>query len=142
MYPMTANMYAKWPMQPHRPGVPGSYMPMMPYYQSMHAMAPLYPMNRLYPIAPLYPMNRLYPMAPIAPMNPMTAFTPVMPTIPLMQPMQLPNMDALPPPPQQTQAGGSAYPVHPFTRSPRDFFMWAENLEDERARGTRQFPGP
>jgi hypothetical protein len=54
------------------------------------------------------------------------------------EPMQLPRMDMMPPPPRP----GMAYPTHPFTRSPRDFFMWGENMDDERARGNRPFPVP
>ena len=53
-------------------------------------------------------------------------------------PMELPRMDMMPPPPRP----GMAYPTHPFTRSPRDFFMWGENMDDERARGNRPFPVP
>jgi hypothetical protein len=53
--------------------------------------------------------------------------------------MQLPRMESHGPPPQPRPMG---YPVHPFTRSPRDFFMWGENMEDERARGRRPFPVP
>jgi hypothetical protein len=57
-----------------------------------------------------------------------------------MQPLQLPRMDPMPPP--MPQVGGSAYPVHPFTRSPRDFFMWGEVMEQERARANRPLPVP
>jgi hypothetical protein len=53
-------------------------------------------------------------------------------------PMELPRMDMMPPPPRP----GMAYPTHPFTRSPRDFFMWGENMDDERARSNRPFPVP
>lgn len=54
------------------------------------------------------------------------------------EPIQLPRMDMPPPPPRP----GMAYPTHPFTRSPRDFFMWGENMDEERARGNRPFPVP
>jgi hypothetical protein len=45
-------------------------------------------------------------------------------------------------PPHQPAVGGGAYPTHPFTRSPRDFFLWGEMMEEERARGNRPFPVP
>jgi hypothetical protein len=54
------------------------------------------------------------------------------------EPMQLPRMEMGPPPPPP----GMCYPTHPFTRSPRDFFMWGENMDDERARRNRPFPVP
>ena len=62
------------------------------------------------------------------------------PPMPAMQPMQLPRMEYMPPPPQKI--GGNAYPTHPFVRSPRDFFMWGENMEDEERARRRPFPVP
>jgi hypothetical protein len=49
-------------------------------------------------------------------------------------PMQGPRMEMMPPPPPTF---GGPFPSHPFIRSPRDFFMWGETMEDERARGNR-----
>jgi hypothetical protein len=31
----------------------------------------------------------------------------------------------------------NAFPTHPYARSPRDFFMWRENMEEQTARGSR-----
>jgi morphogenetic protein associated with SpoVID len=51
----------------------------------------------------------------------------------------LPRMDMLPPTPGM---GGASFPTHPFVRSPRDFFMWGDNMADERAKGNRPNPVP
>lgn len=40
------------------------------------------------------------------------------------------------PPPAQGQSP-TAYPVHPYARSPRDFFMWREEMEDRQQRERR-----
>ena len=61
--------------------------------------------------------------------NPLqTMPSPMSPMSP-METMQPPRMDYAPPPAQKL--GGNAYPSHPFVRSPRDFFMWGENMDDE-----------
>ena len=39
--------------------------------------------------------------------------------------------------PQQGQQQTGVYPTHPYVRSPRDFFMWNEDMEDSRGRDTR-----
>ena len=31
----------------------------------------------------------------------------------------------------------TAFPSHPYARSPRDFFMWRENMEDQARRNQR-----
>jgi hypothetical protein len=99
---------------------------------------------------PLTPMPGMNPgFGPMQQFNPMQQFQPMQPFDPLsrMQPpnpqfdqMQMPRMDAMPPP--VVQQPGTAYPVHPFTRSPRDFFMWGEVMEQQRARGNRPLPVP
>ena len=86
--------------------------------------------------------SNLPPIMPPAP--PHVNMTPLQPLSPLQgpqmnwQPMQLPRMDMMPPPPRPSPG----FPTHPFTRSPRDFFMWGEAMDEERARGTRPFPVP
>jgi hypothetical protein len=79
-------------------------------------------------------------MQPMHPMGPMHQFGPMQPPQMNMQQLELPRMDPMPMP--MPMVGGSAYPVHPFTRSPRDFFMWGEVMEQERARANRPFPVP
>ena len=76
--------------------------------------------------------------------NPMQPFQPYAGMQPFQQfggfgPMQGPRMDTMPPPPM---LGGASYPTHPFIRSPRDFFMWGESMEEERARGNRPIMVP
>jgi hypothetical protein len=59
-----------------------------------------------------------------------------------MTPMQLPQpprMEGMPPPPMRV---GGPFPTHPFVRGPRDFFMWGETMDQERARGSRPYPVP
>ena len=85
------------------------------------------------------PFAPTQPFAPVQPFNPMQQFQPFSPYA-QFTPMQAPRMDM--PSPQQPMFGGNSFPTHPFTRSPRDFFMWGENMEDERARGNRPFPVP
>jgi hypothetical protein len=85
------------------------------------------------PMAPMMGPNHGYPM-----FGPMEPFAPMQPPRMDMQPLQLPRMEFPPPPPRPV--GG--YPAHPFTRSPRDFFMWGEAMDEERARGSRPFPVP
>jgi hypothetical protein len=67
----------------------------------------------------------------IQPMQPFQQFAPFQAMTPVGSP-----------PPHGPPMGGGAYPVHPFTRSPRDFFMWGDMMEEERARGNRPFPVP
>jgi hypothetical protein len=130
------------PMQRMQPMPPNMVPP-------MQGMMPMMPMNPGMPGMNMGPGGFPGPggfagpgnFQPFTPMQPMQPMTPMMPPMTNMAPMQLPRMDMMPPPPPQ-RVGGSAYPTHPFTRSPRDFFMWAENLEEERARGSRPFPVP
>ena len=75
------------------------------------------------------------PPAMMMPEDPMQM--PQMPQLPQMP--QGPRWDMVPPP---QKAGGNMYPTHPFVRSPRDFFMWGEMMEEERSRGNRPFPVP
>jgi hypothetical protein len=46
----------------------------------------------------------------------------------------LPNPGYNPPLPEQQPAG---FPSHPFARSPRDFFMWSDVMQDRMARAQR-----
>jgi hypothetical protein len=46
----------------------------------------------------------------------------------------LPNPGYAPPLPGQQPAG---FPSHPFARSPRDFFMWGDVMQDRLARAQR-----
>jgi hypothetical protein len=59
-----------------------------------------------------------------------------------INPQMAPQLAGLPPPasfpmPQAQHAGQPAlasFPTHPFCRSPRDFFMWTEAMEDQAMR--------
>jgi hypothetical protein len=57
------------------------------------------------------------------PSQPLPAFSPATGKI------EFPN----PGPAQQKQV----YPTHPFVRSPRDFFMWNESIEEQESRSAR-----
>jgi hypothetical protein len=148
--PMMPNMNRYNPRIPTWPMMPGAYpmsqqyrssagAPLQPY-RPMYAMVPMNPMMPVGPMNPLVPMNPMARMYPMARMGPMPMPTP--PRIPQMSPLQLPNMDDMKPPASQQSAGGTAYPTHPFTRSPRDFFMWSETMEDEAKMRNRPFPVP
>ena len=156
MMPSTPNFYPTMPMQPYAQGMNpmAPVMPMQPYPFGMQSMAPMQPFGQgmssmapMQPLAPgvprgyagLQPFGSLSPVNPVAPLNPFAPMNPMAPPMAQMAPLQIPMMEYPPPPPQR--AGGSMYPTHPFTRSPRDFFMWAENLEEERLRGNR-LPSP
>jgi hypothetical protein len=95
------------------------------------------------PTTPSVDMNGFQQFGPMQPIQQFSPFSPIQgPQPPRMDmvPMQLPRMETMPPP--QRPMGGAAYPTHPFTRSPRDFFMWGDVMEEERARGNRPFPVP
>lgn len=83
------------------------------------------------PMQNFQPSERLYPLQPLQVMQP---------PAPQMEPMQLPRMDYAPPPVQKV--GGNVYPTHPFVRSPRDFFMWGETMDDEIKMRRRPVPVP
>jgi hypothetical protein len=143
--------YGQMPMQAAYPGqTPGQYMSHHGSHKSPFApipgftpQAPMMPMQPMTPAMPQYvpqypgmpPMPQYGPlqpgMPPMAPMAPM----------PNMTPMQMPRMDMVPPP-GPPRVGGNAFPTHPFIRSPRDFFMWGENMEDEARMRNRPFPVP
>jgi hypothetical protein len=99
----------------------------IPNYQSTGTPNPLAPPNPMVP--------QFGPMQPFAPFTPMQG--------PQMGPinMQMPRMD-MAPPPSPHPAAGNAFPMHPFTRSPRDFFMWGESIEDEERLRARPYPVP
>ncbi len=105
-------------------GMPGMPMQNPPMMMPMMPNMNMAPFNGMQPFGPLQPLDPLNPLQ-----GPQMNF----------QPLQLPRMDMAAPPPQRPASG---YPTHPFTRSPRDFFMWGENMDDERARGSRPFPVP
>jgi hypothetical protein len=106
------------PPTPMMPIPPGGPMAPMPYYGPM-------PNNGFNQFTPMPQMTPMQPMGP--PMSPMS-------------PLQLPRMEGKAPP--QIKVGGNAYPTHPFVRSPRDFFMWGENMLDEERARRRPFPVP
>jgi hypothetical protein len=137
-----------WQVQYMTNPAPQPFMPIPGFHpQGVHGQRPM-------PLVPMQPMGPMGPMGPMAPMGqeqfpffgPMEHFQPMQPINPMqppradMQPMQLPRMEF--PPPPQHPVGGGAYPVHPFTRSPRDFFMWGDMMNEERARGNRPIPVP
>jgi hypothetical protein len=64
------------------------------------------------------------------PLPPTPVNTPVPPGTP-----QPPLAPGAPVPDHRTYTG--VYPSHPYIRSPRDFFMWNEELEDMRGRDIR-----
>lgn len=103
------------PSPPMMPGMNAGPMEAFPYF------GPIQPFNQFQPVTPFYPMQ--------GPMPPRMD----------MAPLQAPRMELAPPPQQKP---GNAFPMHPFTRSPRDFFMWGESIEDEMRMRTRPFPVP
>ncbi|MBI3821177.1 MAG: hypothetical protein HY289_00685 [Planctomycetes bacterium] len=130
-----------WLVQNVIPGQGATPFQPIPGFRPPVSGPPAMPMQ---PMGPMGPMGPIQPFQQFGPVQQFTPFTSVQgPQPPRMdwQPMQLPRMDR-PPPPQQPQAGGNSFPTHPFTRSPRDFFMWGESMDDERARGSRPFPVP
>lgn len=165
-----AALPSPYPIAPPYGPAPYAAMP-MPYPAPQPAMPRPYPMPQqamsYYPTANVYPAQNAAPGGPMmtipnyrpapptipgmpaggqmdpfqyyGPMDPMLQFNALQAARPDMAPMQAPRMDA-PPPPQKP--GGAAYPVHPFTRSPRDFFMWGEAMEDEQKMRNRPFPVP
>jgi hypothetical protein len=94
------------------------------------------PQGGLPPLPPMQPMPQLQP--PMPPYPQFSPFSPMQPPVPPNPNMQMPRMDYMPPPAPKA----NAFPVHPFTRSPRDFFMWSENMEDEARMRNRPFPVP
>jgi len=91
------------------------------------------------PLLPQLPSSELasnipqLPNVGYAPVMPQTPMLGGCPTPPLPYPgyaMTAPALPVppgyLPPPPQQHPC----FPTHPYARSPRDFFMWRENMED------------
>jgi hypothetical protein len=122
------------PIPGFNPSMPGA--PMMPGMPGMPAMQGIPGMQGM----PSKPGMAPPPGTNMGPGNGSPFFTPMQPFNqfnPLQGP-QGPRMDMMPPPPQR----GIPYPTHPFTRSPRDFFMWGETMDEERARGSRPFPVP
>jgi hypothetical protein len=127
-----------------QPGVLGTMPPMPGQHPGLGAMPPMQGMNPGPMMMPPPNLGGAPGMGSMQQFPPMQQFNPMSPLQgpqPRFDPMQLPSMGAMQPqaPPN---AGGSAYPVHPFTRSPRDFFMWGEVMEQERARANRPFPVP
>jgi hypothetical protein len=110
---------------PGMQGTPTQNGPMMP------GMMPMQP--------PMGPMGGFQPNGPIQQFDQFGRLQGPQPPQMNWQGMELPRMDMMPPPPQRQSP---AYPTHPFTRSPRDFFMWGENMDEERARGNRPVPVP
>jgi hypothetical protein len=117
------------PMMPGTPNMPG--LPNMPGTPGMASTLPYTTYG---------PSNGfqffMQPNDPNDKMSPLQG-----PQVPRMDmvPMQLPRMETMAPPPVRT---GGPFPTHPFVRGPRDFFMWGETMNDERARGSRPYPVP
>jgi hypothetical protein len=118
------------PMAPGYPGVPGT--PMAPGYPPAPGV-PGYPNA---PGVPGTPMAPGYPNAPGVPGAPYPPGTPLPPGTPY-PPTNLPYPPTPPGHPERAQIG--TYPVHPYVRGPRDFFMWNEYLEDVRGRDVRPY---
>jgi hypothetical protein len=116
---------------------------LMSHHHHGSHQSPFTPIPGFTPQTPMMPMQPMTPPAPqympLQPgMPPMPNMAPMMPN---MTPMQMPRMDMVPPP-APPKMGGGAFPTHPFIRSPRDFFMWGENMEDEARMRNRPFPVP
>jgi hypothetical protein len=135
------------PMPGQHPGL--GMMPTIPgTHPGLGTMPPMPPGPGMLPPPPnvgggapgFGPMQQFNPMQPFPPMQRFDPMSPLQGPQPRFDQMQLPRMDPMPP--QAPAPGGSAYPVHPFTRSPRDFFMWGDVMEQERARANRPFPVP
>src|SRR5262249_11320108 len=127
-----------WQVQGVMPGqTPSPFMPIPGFGQAGPGGMPMQHGHMPPPMPPTAPPG---PGPGVQPFNPLNPLQGPQPPRMDMVPLQLPRMDMHGPPPQPH--GPSAYPVHPFTRSPRDFFMWGETMEDERARGNRPFPVP
>jgi hypothetical protein len=118
------HMQPFMPIPNHHPHLPAPNAPMLP---------PLGPMQPFVPATPLPPGMPNF--------QPFGQMQPPMPPVPNFAPLQMPRMDMVGPP-APPHVGGGAYPNHPFTRSPRDFFMWGENMEDEAKMRNRPFPVP
>jgi len=103
--------------------------------QNVHG-APFGTIPNFNPQGPMPPM--MPPTAPMPPYPQMNPFTPMQPPMPPQPGMEFPRPDSHSVP----TVGGAAFPMHPFTRSPRDFFMWSENMEDEQRLRNRPFPVP
>jgi len=123
------------PMMQGTPGMPGT--PYMPGLPNMPA-TPGNPSNM--PYTTYGPSNGfqffMQPNDTNDKMSPLQG-----PQVPRMdfEPMQLPRMEGIAPPPVRV---GGPFPTHPFVRGPRDFFMWGETMDQERARGSRPYPVP
>ena len=133
-----------WQVQNLMPGqgappfmpIPG-YAPGMQSTPTQHAppmMPGMMPMQQ----RPMGPMNGMQPLAPVQPFDQFGRLQGPQPPQMNWEGMQLPRMDMMPPPQRQSPA----YPTHAFTRSPRDFFLWGESMDEERARGSRPVPVP
>ena len=138
------------PMQVPYGAPPGQYAGMPPYGMMPAPMpypgqVPAQPVAWQNPGVNAWPTSNAHssPFGPIPSHHPHAHMPPgrMQPMSPMQQftPMQLPGMDSMPPP---QQPPCTAFPMHPFTRSPRDFFMWGENMEDEARMRNRPFPVP
>lgn len=108
------------------PGYPGTGQHMPPGYPGMPPqMPPGYP--------PGFPPN--LPVPGYQPNLPVPGYEPNLPS-----PGYDPRPVAMPAYGMQQPGQGqspTAYPVHPYARSPRDFFMWREEMEDRQQRERR-----
>jgi hypothetical protein len=139
--------YGSAPMQ--NAGVP-AYAP-MPYaqpYPTQQMASPypqqtnVWPAHNTHP-APFAPIPSFAPPGYGPAMPPYPQFSPMQPPMPPMPPTApMPNMTPMELPHMAMPKAPNGYPTHPFTRSPRDFFMWSENMEDEARMRNRPFPVP
>lgn len=91
----------------------------------------------MYPTPYPGPMMGQMPQQPQMPQMPQLPWQPMMPRSP-----ELPHAGFQPSYPMygwNNQSGEAplAFPTHPYMRSPRDFFMWREGMEDQLKRETR-----
>lgn len=94
------------------------------------ARTPLTPYPSYPPAMPVPPNMPLPPYPVSTPMPPYPPATPMPPGTP-----RPPNAPEPPVPDNRTYTG--VYPSHPYIRSPRDFFMWNEAMEDLRGQDVR-----
>ena len=127
----TGNIWLAQNVAPNIPPMP-NFAPGMPGPPMMPGM-PTTPGGQ---VAPMNTFPFFGPMQQFPPFGPLQG-----PALPQMNaaPLQAPRMEMYPPPPQKP---ATAFPMHPFTRSPRDFFMWSETMEDEQRLRNRPFPVP
>lgn len=132
------------PAAPMVPGMPPMGFPpnMPPPNVPPPGFAPPMPIPGYNPALPTPAYNPNLPAPAYNPNLPVPGYTPNLPvpgyTPNLPVPSYTPNLPNFSIPvygaPTKVQ---TAFPYHPYVRSPRDFFMWRENMEDQVMRQTR-----